>query len=300
MNSEENEQPGSSEEEHIEALEEEPLEEVEKRPRGRIGRKRIGGPPRKAQASYITFLAWAGFIIVWLFFFAINYDIWQKIIIGLVSLIVIGGVNGLMWAPMKGEPSGVGWRTRVSILTGIGWIVFLLIHLGFIWVYFDLYRNIAFELISFLLLIGINALTWMSMMPERVPSRMRRKSNITAGLLVVWLIFMIVWLLWFADGYTLNQNIAITLLSLMFMYIIAVGTWTPWTQEHVGRSGWGSYLLGILWFASMFVWFYFLADSFNIYQNFAIVLLSFLVIGAIHGMVWRNWWKDFEAMDWED
>jgi hypothetical protein len=39
----------------------------------------------------------------------------------------------------------------------------------------------------------------------------------------------------------------------------------------------------------LIIWFYFYADTYNIYQNFAVFLVSILVVGGILGVMWAPW-----------
>ena len=47
--------------------------------------------------SIISIVGWIIFLIVWLFFYASNYDIYQNIAIIIVSLLILGGIKGVVW-----------------------------------------------------------------------------------------------------------------------------------------------------------------------------------------------------------
>jgi len=48
-------------------------------------------------ATGILGVLWLAFIIYWLFFYAINYNIYQNIAIFIISLIVLGVLKGILW-----------------------------------------------------------------------------------------------------------------------------------------------------------------------------------------------------------
>ena len=54
----------------------------------------------------------------------------------------------------------------------------------------------------------------------------------------------------------------------------------------------------------LIIWFYYYADTFNIYQNFAIFLVSILVVGGLMGAIWAPWGmkhgKEFEKSKEEE
>jgi hypothetical protein len=53
----------------------------------------------RVSLSIISGVGWLIFLIIWLFFYAGNFNIYQNIAIFIVSLLVIGGIMGAAWAP---------------------------------------------------------------------------------------------------------------------------------------------------------------------------------------------------------
>ena len=49
--------------------------------------------------TIICGVGWLIFLIVWLFFYANNFNVYQNIAIFIVSLLAIGGIMGAVWAP---------------------------------------------------------------------------------------------------------------------------------------------------------------------------------------------------------
>jgi hypothetical protein len=132
------------------------------------------------------------------------------------------------------------------------------------------------------------------------PSGWRISLSIVMG--VGWLIFLIIWLAFYAGNYSIYKNIAIILISILVLIVVLGGSWGAWGlkqipeegKEMMRKIGFKSRVITsiVIPFALMIFlisWFYFYADSYNIYQNFAILLVSILVVGGILGVMWAPW-----------
>lgn len=140
------------------------------------------------------------------------------------------------------------------------------------------------------------------------------KVSLSIGVGVGWLIFVLIWLAFFAGEYTGYHNFAIILISILLAFIILGGSWASWGLKQIPKegkkmmktAGFVSRVVAsiIVPFALMIfwiVWFFFYAEDFNIYQNIAIFIVSILAIGGILGGMWAPWGmkheKDFEKWD---
>ena len=121
---------------------------------------------------------------------------------------------------------------------------------------------------------------------------------------VGWLVFLILWLAFFASNYTVYQNLAIVIASILMVFLLLGGVWALWGLRMVPKEGWEMIKLsGFKWrlivsillpFITMFFlvyWFYFQADLYTIYQNIAVFLVSFIIMGGILGLIWSRWKK---------
>ena len=61
--------------------------------------------------SIIMGVSWLIFLIIWLFFYASGFNVYQNIAIFIVSLLVVGGVLGAAWAPW-GMKYGHKWEKK--------------------------------------------------------------------------------------------------------------------------------------------------------------------------------------------
>ena len=263
----------------------------------------------KARTSAISAVVWFIFLIVWIVFFAVDFGIYENIGVGLASLLIIGAVNVILWVPSAGEGRGA----RVSALGGIGWLTFMVLWLpfanDFALIYpINTYQNVAIILSSFLLMLLVVIAPWSPGIRVEIegeaPGLFPRLKGTMAGF-VLWLLFIVIWMWFFAGnpiyGFSGNQNVAAILLSFAVFAAIIVGMWLPWSRRRgEGPENWWAIGLAFLWVIILALWFWFLADSFNAYQNFAVFLISLLIIAAISGGAQWKKYRDFEDMEWDD
>jgi len=124
-------------------------------------------------ASIFIVFAWLAFLIIWLFFYASEWDVFQNIAIFLVSIIVGIGLLAGIWASWgiryasthkKTEPSmkmKSKWSTIVSAVAGVGWLIFLVVWLFFYANDYSGYQNLAIFIASLLVLGAISGSAWL-------------------------------------------------------------------------------------------------------------------------------------------
>jgi hypothetical protein len=262
----------------------------------------------KARTSAISAVVWFIFLILWIAVFAAGFGFYENIGVGLASLMIIGAVNVLLWVPSAGEEGGA----RISALGGIGWLTFIVLWLPFsndvALIYpFNPYQNVAIILASFLVMLLVVIAPWgsgISISVDDEPGVAPRLKG-TMGGFVLWLVFIVLWMWFFAGnplyGFSGNQNVAAILLSFAIFAAIIVGMWLPWSRRRgQGPENWWAIGLAFTWVILLSLWFWFFADNFNAYQNFAVFLVSLLIIAAISGGGQWKKYRDFESMDWHD
>jgi len=334
--------------------------EIKRKRRSRMRRKRTSG---KEYGTLASFIIWMGFTVVWLFFFASGYAFIQNLAVIGIALLVIGALNSIAWIP-----SHEGMKTKASALSGIGWIVFLILWVVFYASGFGFYENIGIVLASLLFVGLVNAMLWISSAGEEGNARISafgaitwcifivlwlpfandisstifyisfyqniaivigsfllmtmmviapwfgkmqiavnesisvgRKPKGSIGLFWAWLAVLVLWLWFMADAFSPNQNIAAVLLSFAIFCVIVMAMWLPWARKRgEGPESWFSIGLAFGWVLLLTIWFWFFADQFDAYQNFAVFLISLLVAAGIAaGAQWKKY-REFEALDWED
>ena len=133
---------------------------------------------------------------------------------------------------------GFGWRVAVSILIAIGWLSFLILWLFFYAGDFDIFQNLAIVIVSVLVSVGVLAAMWapwgMRMAKSTgvgQPMQFGRPilmTVISIGSGIGWLVFLIVWLFFYAGDYNGYQNLAVLILSLLVVGIVNGGGWALW------------------------------------------------------------------------
>lgn len=138
------------------------------------GAKDIFGVPGfawRVGLSILVVFGWLAFVIIWLFFYASDYDVFQNIAIFLVSIIISIGILAAAWATWgiryASRFGGYGkeWRKPkgtwiLNTIAGLGWVVFLIIWLYFYAGDYSGYQNLAILITSLLVLGAVTSSAW--------------------------------------------------------------------------------------------------------------------------------------------
>ena len=124
--------------------------------------------------------------------------------------------------------------------------------------------------------------------------------SIIAG--VGWLVFIILWLFFYAGDYNWEKNVAIVLLSILVIGLILGAPWTIWGLRHRKKKEiemwktkgfkWRIYLstaVAFLLVIFLIIWFWYYAEPYDVYQNIAILIVSLLIAGGLMGAAWAPW-----------
>jgi cation transport ATPase len=119
---------------------------------------------------------------------------------------------------------------------------------------------------------------------------------------VGWLVFLILWLFFYAKNYAWEQNVAVFLLSILLLFGIIGLPWALWglrfrseTEIEMWRTKgfrWRTSVSAVLIlavFIFLVYWFWYLAEPYDVYQNIAVFIVSFLIVGGILGALWAAW-----------
>lgn len=253
----------------------------------------------KGNATFASFLVWAAFVILWLFFFASGFGIFENIAVALSSFILVGGILGAIWTPSDAGPEGAGWRINISIMSGVIWLAFIILWLPFWMESYTLYQNLAVLLGSTLLLILVNSSSWVGVAPTMAVMKSRNVAG--SVVFLVWIVLSIYWLWFEAGGYVWEQNFALGVLSLLIVLIVETAIFR--SSIEVSPDIVSPYVpVGLLfaWLATLFVWFWFFGEPFTGYQNIAVFFASMLLyagIGYLYAMRRRD---TVEDLAWEE
>lgn len=119
---------------------------------------------------------------------------------------------------------------------------------------------------------------------------------------VGWLVFLVLWLFFYAKGYAWEKNLAIFLLSLLLLIGVLGVPWAYWAfkqqtsvekemwkQKEFQWRFWVSMLVGLSMILFLIYWFWALAEPYDIYQNLAIFIVSLLIAGGLVAAMWVPW-----------
>jgi hypothetical protein len=137
---------------------------------------------------------------------------------------------------------------------------------------------------------------------KEIPQGMGWKVSLSIIGGVGWLVFLILWLFFYASNYLWEKNVAIFLLSLLVMGCILGLPWMIWGIHHrtelekeMWRTKgfrwrvWLSMILALIVIIFLIYWFWYLAEPYTLYQNLAIIIVSILIAGGIIGASWAPW-----------
>jgi hypothetical protein len=135
----------------------------------------------------------------------------------------------------------LGWRPTFSIVVGVGWLIFLIAWLAFYASNYVWEQNIAMILLSILvafsLLGGVWAVWGLKMIPKEGREmfktfgfKWRIQTSIAIPFLAI--VFLIIWFWFYAAPFTVWQNIAVLLITLLAVGGILGALWARWGMKH--------------------------------------------------------------------
>ncbi len=133
---------------------------------------RTAGFSIRVGLSILIVFGWLAFLILWLFFYADKYGVFQNIAILLVSIIVGIGMLAALWVSwglrFAGQFKHREWKMEkptleaaVSMVAGVGWLIFLIIWLYFYASNYNGYQNLAIFIVSILVWGAISSIAWL-------------------------------------------------------------------------------------------------------------------------------------------
>ncbi|MBD3404618.1 MAG: hypothetical protein GF411_00605 [Candidatus Lokiarchaeota archaeon] len=257
----------------------------------------------KSYKTLATFIAWSAFVSIWLFFFAIDFTIIENASMVIASLIWFGGMNGVIWTPDRVIPSKSAGRTRATIFISVTWLALLILWFPFFADPFTGYQNTALLIASFVIFIGLVGGMWLRAVPGPIGDE-RNMIIATFSVFLLWQIFLVIWLWWYAPIYQFEQNVAIGILSSVIAIALIFGS-AARISKRLDEDFQGIAEVGLFltWLLLLVGWFWFFAGDFNTYQNFAIVFISMILFAGIAFIRGRKKWttmSELEELDFKD
>jgi len=128
--------------------------------------------------------------------------------------------------------------------------------------------------------------------------------RVTLSILVSvgWIVFLLLWLVFYASEYSWEKNVAIFLLSLLVLIGVLGVPWAFWAykkqtaveKEMWKQKGfkwrfWVSIIIGLSFLVFLIFWFWMLADPYGFLQNLAISIVVLLIAGGLLAAMWAPW-----------
>jgi hypothetical protein len=138
----------------------------------------------------------------------------------------------------------LGWKPTFSIVVGVGWLIFIIAWLAFYASNYAWEQNIAIILLSILvafsLLGGVWAAWGLKMIPKEgkeifktLGFKWRVQTSIAIPFLAM--IFLIIWFWFYAKPFTVWQNIAVLLITLLVVGGLLGAIWARWGMKNAWK-----------------------------------------------------------------
>lgn len=134
-------------------------------------------------------------------------------------------------------------------------------------------------------------------MSEKMPPGLAPRVAVSAVVFFGWLIFLVLFLAFCAGSFTIFQNLAIILVSILVGIAILAPMWITWGMKYgkqmekewkteewkrsPKKKSWIGMTGGFAWVIFLAFYFWFYAENYNIYQNLAVAIVAGLVIAAV-------------------
>jgi len=130
-------------------------------------------------------------------------------------------------------PPGGAARVAVSIVVGVGWLIFLILFLAFYAEDFSVYWNLAIVFASLLVMCTILGPMWAywgikTGRARKKPPGLAPRVAVSTVVGCGWPIFLILFLVFYAEGFSVYENLAIVLASILVVCVILCPMWVYW------------------------------------------------------------------------
>jgi len=128
------------------------------------------------------------------------------------------------------------------------------------------------------------------------------KAGFSGAVGIGWLVFVILFLAFFTDGFKTNEEVAIVILSLLVVALLLGGLWAFWSLKLMSKKDWEVFKIkGFKWRIAVSIVYPLAALTFLVYafwslwmgfsfwQYVAIIIVVLLISGGILGALWASW-----------
>jgi len=135
----------------------------------------------------------------------------------------------------------LGIKPSLSIVGGVGWLIFVILWFAFYATNYSWEKNLAILLLSILIIFLLLGCMWAIWSLRIIPKKGWEifkisgfKWRIITSIILplVAIIFLITWFWYYAEPFSVWQNIAVLLVSLLLLGGILGVIWTRWSMKH--------------------------------------------------------------------
>lgn|GEM_PF-2201719 len=133
------------------------------------------------------------------------------------------------------------------------------------------------------------------------------KAGFSGVVALGWLIFIILFLAFYSEGFKTNEKFALILLSILILVVLLGGAWVYWSFQMMSKKDWeifkikgfrwriiGSIAYGFVLLILLIFGFWYLWTDFGFWQYIAILLVVFLVSVGLLGAIWASWGSKYK------
>ncbi len=133
------------------------------------------------------------------------------------------------------------------------------------------------------------------------------KAGFSGAVAIGWLVFLILFLAFYSEGFPTNQKFAIILLSVLFITVLLGGLWAYWSFRMMSQKDWemfkikgfrwriiGSIVYGLGLLVVLIYGFWYLWVDLNFWQYLAVLLVILLISGGVLGAMWATWSQKYK------
>ncbi len=113
--------------------------------------------------------------------------------------------------------------------------------------------------------------------------RWRTMLSVTVGF--GWLIFLVIWLFFYASRYTGYQNLGVILASIIVLSVINSTAWSFIDKSKSWKSI-ISTITGLVLGIFLVIWLFYYASDYTLLTNFGVFFLSLLLLAAVNTVIW--------------
>ena len=100
-----------------------------------------------------------------------------------------------------------------------------------------------------------------------------------------WLIFLVIWLFFYASAYTGYQNLGVILASIIALTVITSTVWS-FVDRRKSLESVISTMTGLVISILLVIWLFYYASEYTLIRNIGVFFLFLLALAAVNSLIW--------------